>query len=120
VKGDGPGQRKFSAENFRGLGGEFRADPEQYTQAFADFDLKKAADFVWGKIGELDKYIQETVPFKMIKTDPEKAKKDVAKLVLGLYEVAYLLEPFLPRTAGEVRELLEERKMPASPLFPRR
>ena len=119
-KGDGPGQRKFSAENFRGLGGEFRADPEQYTQAFADFDLKKAADFVWGKIGELDKYIQETVPFKMIKTDPEKAKKDVAKLVLGLYEVAYLLEPFLPRTAGEVRELLEERKMPASPLFPRR
>jgi len=48
------------------------------------------------------------------------APKDVAKLVLGLYEVAYLLEPFLPRTAGEVRELLEERKMPASPLFPRR
>jgi len=94
--------------------------PKEFQSAFFDFDLKKAGDYVWGRIGELDKFIQETMPFKTIKTDPEKAKKDVAKLLAGLYEIGNLLLPLLPATAEKVRELVREQKRPTAPLFPRR
>jgi len=94
--------------------------PKEYIEAFGNFNLKKAADFVWGKIGELDKYIQETTPFKTIKTDETKAASDVAHLVLGLWEISHLLKPIMPETAEKIIELVENKKTPEKPLFLRK
>src|SRR6185369_11978762 len=33
------------------------------------FEIQKATDFVWKEIGEMDKFIQENQPFKLVKTD---------------------------------------------------
>ena len=94
--------------------------PEDYKNAFLEFNFKKAADFVWARIGELDKSIQVSLPFKTIKTNPEKAKEDVKNLVLGLDEIANLLLPILPETAEKIIALIKDKKVPEAPLFPRK
>lgn len=94
--------------------------PDEYTKALENFEINKAADFVWKKIGEMDSFIQNREPFKKIKTEPEEAKRDVGRLVIDLWSVARLLEPFLPETADKIQELIEQKKTPEKPLFPRK
>ena len=94
--------------------------PKEYKEHFDNFELNKAADFIWKKIGELDAFIQETEPFKKIKTDEEQAQSDVEKLVVGLWSISILLEPFLPDTAKQIQELIKEKKIPKQPLFARK
>ncbi|OHA27323.1 MAG: methionine--tRNA ligase [Candidatus Taylorbacteria bacterium RIFCSPHIGHO2_02_FULL_46_13] len=93
---------------------------EVYTNAFLDLDPKKAADFVWEEIGNLDRLIAEREPFKKIKTDEVAAKKDIAMMVVKLYEIGVLLTPFLPATSEKILSLVQENKAPETPLFPRK
>ena len=83
-----------------------------------DYDLKKAADSIWEELGGLDRYIQKTEPFKTIKTDPDKAKADVAHLLRELWKITIRLEPFLPQTSHKILSALETNE-PIEPLFPR-
>ncbi len=94
--------------------------PEEYKKGFEDFDIKKSADLIWSKIGELDKTIQETQPFKVIKTDKEKGEEMIIELVHNLYIIALLLEPILPLTSEKIKTLVKENKTPEMPLFARK
>jgi methionyl-tRNA synthetase len=94
--------------------------PDEYTTAFAECNIQRAADIVWEKVAEADKKIQETEPFKLIKTDPESAKKIITELVVALANVSYLLEPFLPETAEKIINAVMANKKPSEPLFPRK
>ncbi|NTV44892.1 MAG: methionine--tRNA ligase [Candidatus Yonathbacteria bacterium] len=91
-----------------------------YTDACDAFEWHKVADIVWEKIGAADLRIQETEPFKLIKTDPEKAKSIVADLVQELVDIAVLLAPLLPETASKIEEGIEKNKKPEEPLFARK
>lgn len=84
-----------------------------------NFETKKAADEVWKKIAELDKKIQDTEPFKLVKSDPEKGKKVIAELVENLWVVARELEPFLPGTSEKIVEILQNPPEQLPALFPR-
>jgi methionyl-tRNA synthetase len=84
------------------------------------FDIKKATDYVWFKIGELDKLIQDKEPFKVIKSDEEKGKEMINELVVGLYYVAQMLVPIMPETSKKIQELIKENKKPDQPLFLRK
>ncbi len=84
------------------------------------FDIKKAADTVWAEIAVLDKKIQDTEPFKLIKSDPEKGKSIIAELVRDLWGVAYKLEPFLPGTSEKIVEILKNPPAQLPALFPRK
>ncbi len=92
---------------------------ETYVDGFEKFDLVKVSDSVWEKIGQIDAKIQETEPFKLIKTDPEKAKKIIQDLVEKLYEVSKLLEPLLPETAKKIQQAIKDNKKPSEPIFAR-
>jgi len=83
-----------------------------------DYNLKKAGDLIWEELNALDRYIQETVPFKTIKTDEEKAKSDVLYLLRELWKITIRLEPFLPQTSHKILSALETNQ-PIEPLFPR-
>ena len=85
-----------------------------------EFDIKKAIDFVWDKIQDLDKTIAETSPFKVVKIDEQKGKEMIADLVLNLNKIAQMLIPLLPETAQKISELIKENKKPENPLFLRR
>jgi len=91
----------------------------EYEYFMDRFEIGKAADVIWGRIGELDKYIQETQPFKTIEIDEEKAKNDVVYLVSCLAGIAHMLTPFLPGTSEIIKCSIAQNKMP-EPLFERK
>jgi methionyl-tRNA synthetase len=84
------------------------------------FNLKNFADNIWHSINQLDVTIQHEQPFKLIKTEPERAKAIVAGLIVALYDIAVRLEPIMPYTAKTIQHLIQENKMPEAPLFLRK
>jgi methionyl-tRNA synthetase len=100
---------------------EFGKEKEKkYQEAVEEYDLKAAMDFVWEKIQAADKRIQEREPFKLVKTDPEKAKAEIEFLLGEINSIGELLAPFLPATSAKISETVKSGKSPTSPLFPRK
>ncbi len=94
--------------------------PKEFFDYLEKFDIQKATDFVWLKIQELDKIIQESEPFKVIKTDENKGKEMIKELVLELYKIAQMLNPVMPETSLKIQKLIKENKKPDKPLFLRK
>lgn len=95
--------------------------PQDFDKKIGDFDFKGAMDDIWiGMIMHDDAYIQREEPFKKIKTDPEKARKDIEFLLIDLLSIANLLLPFMPETSAKILTLIKENKAPETPLFPRK
>jgi methionyl-tRNA synthetase len=92
--------------------------PESFYNLMSEYETSKAMDVVWLKISGLDDEIQKTQPFKLIKTDKERAIKIIIELVIKLYIIAKILEPFLPQTSEKILDAIKSNKMPAT-LFPR-
>jgi len=68
---------------------------------------------------KLDEQITGTEPFKLVKTEEEKAKRIIKDLVIELYKIAFLLEPFMPETSEKIKKAVRENKKPKA-LFPRK
>ncbi len=66
------------------------------------YHIQKAMDAIWKKIQNCDEYIQKNEPFKVIKTDPDRAKKDIEYLLSELCQIAESLKPFLPQTSEKI------------------
>ena len=94
--------------------------PSEFYAHLDNFDIQKATEFVWQKIGELDKRIQETEPFKVVKIDLEKGKELIKENVQDLYLISKMLEPLLPETSLKIQQLIKENKKPETPLFLRK
>jgi methionyl-tRNA synthetase len=91
------------------------------TFSFLDsFDIKMAMESIWMMISILDLTIQNEQPFKLIKTDPEKAKKIIRHCLIGLFWVSKHIEPMLPETSQKIQKLIRENKKPEQPLFLRK
>ena len=84
------------------------------------YEINKAMDYIWQQIGNMDKKIQKTEPFKTIKTNREKALQDLKSLTSELMCIAIMLEPFMPDTADNIQKLIINKKTPETPLFPRK
>ncbi|MEK7669364.1 MAG: methionine--tRNA ligase [Patescibacteria group bacterium] len=84
------------------------------------FEINKACDFIWSEITSMDKFIQETEPFKVVKIDKEKGQKMINDLVVRLYSVAQMLSPILPETSEKIKELIKQNNTPETPLFVRK
>lgn len=94
--------------------------PEEYFKFFETFEISKAMDFVWSKVSELDYIIQTSEPFKLIKTDREKALIIITDLVKKLYTIARMLNPLLPETSNKIKDCVKANKSPEAPLFLRK
>lgn len=94
--------------------------PQEFFDILKTFDIKKATDFIWEEIAEMDKFIQSTEPFKVVKVDVEKGKELITELVLRLYTVARMLNPIMPETNIILKKLIKENKKPEKPLFLRK
>ncbi len=97
-----------------------QSDFTKYFEFYETFDIKKAADYVWEKIGELDKFIQEVEPFKVVKVDEKKGKEIITDMVIRLYTIARMLNPLMPETNTLLKKLIKANKKPVAPLFPRK
>jgi methionyl-tRNA synthetase len=97
-----------------------KSDFTAYFKIYEEFDIKKAMDYIWERIQNLDKKIQETEPFKIIKLDEEKGKIMIKELILELYIIARMLNPVMPETNIKIKQIIKENKKPKRPLFLRR
>jgi len=97
-----------------------KTDFTEYFKIYEEFDIKKAMDCIWDKIQNLDKKIQETEPFKVVKVDEKKGKDLIKDLVLELYIIARMLNPVMPEINEKLKKLIRENKKPETPLFLRK
>ena len=94
--------------------------PKEFLNALGTFDIKKASDMIWDKIGQLDRCIQDTKPFEVIKADKKKGKELISDMVIHLYQIARMLNSIMPETNEKLKKLIRENKKPEKPLFLRR
>ncbi len=93
--------------------------PEHYTQALESFDLSKAMRDLQLNMKTLDEFINDTEPFKQVKTNPDAGKANIKLLREGLFSIAYRLKPFVPKTSEVILEAINANKKPEN-LFPRK
>ena len=91
-----------------------------YRGGIEEYNLMKAMDEVWKEIQRTDEYIQQTMPFKMVKENEKKAQDDVYTCVLALIKIAHMLRPMMPETAEKIFKTIRENKKPEEALFPRK
>jgi len=92
----------------------------QSNQLLDHYELQKAADAIWQQIKACDEFIQKNEPFKVIKTNKEKAEKDIKYLLSELHQIAAELIPLLPHTSEQILKILKDPKLENIPrLFPR-
>jgi len=95
-------------------------DMSKYFSYLEKFEINKTCEYIWSEISEMDKFIQENQPFKVVKTDKEKGQKMISDLVIRLYSVARMLNPILPETSAKIKELIKQNKTPERSLFARK
>ncbi len=95
-------------------------DMSAYFGFLNSFEINKATEHVWKEVGEMDAYIQNNQPFKVVKTNKEEGQKMISELVVRLYTVARMLNPILPETSAKIKELIKSNKSPETPLFLRK
>jgi methionyl-tRNA synthetase len=93
--------------------------PSEYLEKMNDLNTHKASEIAWQYIAQLDKYIQDTQPFKLVKENQEEGKKIISELVSRLYTIAHMVEPFIPTASRQILEAIAEHKKPETPIFNR-
>jgi methionyl-tRNA synthetase len=86
------------------------------------YRIDEAMNIIFEHIGKGDAYIQETMPFKMLKSGDAQVvvegKAIIEKLVKHVYRIAEYLVPFMPETAEKIKQAIRENKKPET-LFAR-
>jgi len=105
------------------------SDDTDYQVAFEQFRLHDATSSVWEKIALANAYINEREPWKQ---EGEAQYKTLIATVAMISHIAWLLQPFMPGTAGKVAAVFGIPLVPhladdqhisvtvPEPLFPRR
>jgi methionyl-tRNA synthetase len=92
--------------------------PKEYADAIERCAFNEAMDYIWDRIGKADERMATEEPYKVVKTDPEKAKQTIAELVLEVYTIGRLLQAFMPETSDAIKKTVLANKKPEA-LFPR-
>lgn len=90
-----------------------REDMSEYFAYLNAYEVKNALEYVWKRIWSLDKKIQDSKPWET------KDQAVISALVLELYSIARLINPFMPETSAKIKALIKANQKPEQPLFPR-
>ncbi|MFA5348808.1 MAG: class I tRNA ligase family protein [Candidatus Paceibacterota bacterium] len=91
----------------------FKDTRKTYNSLIQEIKLSEALSCIWDLIGFCDKYIEK----EKIWENPKEKEKTIKNLILILFNISELLNPFLPETAEKIVEQIKgERK---EPIFPR-
>jgi methionyl-tRNA synthetase len=91
-----------------------------FSRHMDDLAYDKALDSVWALISDMNRYIDETKPWTLAKTEPGKAKTILLELVFALKSVNKWIAPFMPAVAKEMESRLKPGAIEKyTPLFPR-
>jgi methionyl-tRNA synthetase len=104
---------------------EYKMGKTETNQEFAKLintmEIGKALEYIWDKVREDNKYIEENKPWELAKNPPsggeQKFKEVMQKLISDLAYISQLIVPFLPETAEKIKKALNEKKV--EPIFQR-
>ena len=74
----------------------------KYHVEMKNFEINKAAETIFSLLKELDGYVQDYEPFKLVKIDKEKARVILWNLAYGAVSLAWMLKPFMPDTSDKI------------------
>ena len=96
------------------------AEYEAYKTALEDGLFNETLGIIWQKISAVDRYVNDTKPWILIKTDLPRTKEILHKCIQEIREIALLLKPFLPDTAEKITTQFDAETITVQPsLFPR-
>ncbi len=101
--------------NLSALETELKFFPE-VEDSIQSFKFNEGLSFIWSKISEADKKINEEKPWEL---EGEKAKEVLTDLIEKIRQIAYNLTPFLPETAEKILAQYSAEIKTTPPLFPR-
>ena len=89
---------------------QMAATPQRVEELLYKYKIREAQGEVMGLARLGNKYLAETEPWKLAKTDPERVKTilNIAIQITG--SLSILLDPFIPGTAQKLREFLNVEK----------
>ena len=93
--------------------------PNEYIEAIKKYELNKAMDHIWSRVGVLDERITREAPYKLVKTDKEAAQKIIFEMTQELYLIGRMLNPFMPETSEKIKDAIVANKKPEN-LFARK
>jgi methionyl-tRNA synthetase len=97
-------------------------DSAPVAEAMAKCQFDRALDHIWDQVRGLNQYIDEAKPWEIAKLDDNDHLREVlAYQASCLLEIADLLTPFLPDTAGKIKHIFESGtvKLLEGTLFPK-
>ncbi len=84
-------------------------DDASYWTSIEACKFDRALDEVWEQVRGLNQYIEQEKPWSIAKTDDKEHLQEVlAYQASCLLEIADLLEPFMPETAGKIKHVFDE------------
>jgi len=93
-------------------------DLKEVTDSFSRLDFAGGLVKAWESIAWANKLIDDSKPWELHKTDPDKVKELLKNLVAVLHDIALRLAPIMPETSDKIRVALEAEKIvKAEPLF---
>lgn len=92
---------------------KFDPNIEKYLK---EYSFSNCLAFLWSKISDIDKTINNTKPWEL---EGNSAKRILEKLIRGVQNIAYNLQPFLPETAKAILGQFSKKIKPQDILFPR-
>ncbi|MBI2439331.1 MAG: methionine--tRNA ligase [Candidatus Moranbacteria bacterium] len=96
---------------------EERVFPEALRKIIEEYRFADGLGWVMEQARAANKYIDETKPWELVKTDEEKFNRVMTKLLSDLSALSFSLEPFLPETSKKITHALQDGKI--EPLFQR-
>jgi methionyl-tRNA synthetase len=98
---------------------EYEGYPKEFSDAIEGYNVALACDNMFRRIQALDQEIARTEPYKVVKTDPEKGRELITKMVKELAAIDLMLEPIMPQTSKKIIEAIVANKKPEN-LFARK
>ena len=91
--------------------------PGELGQLLNEYRLSDSLEWIWEKIREADKFVDENKPWELAKTDQDKFQSVMEELRDQVAFIGATLKPFLPETSEKIEIALKEGKV--EPMFQR-
>lgn len=113
--------QKYFAGQVGDVAFDARMHDEAFNTAMRGYDFRVAFDAVWEVVMAANEKVDRDAPFKLVKTDPEAARRSLAGLAAMIRWIGRALVPMMPTTATEILRRYEgESLLMGDPLFPKK
>lgn len=100
---------------------DWKTHQKELDDAMRNYDFKRYCDEIFELVGDANEITDKEAPFKLVKTDPEKAKAVLSQLAEYIRFIGKALLPITPATAEEILKRYEgDTIRQGEALFPRR